>query len=465
MPSFKVNFSSTNDIGTDIASAAQAGTLRPTMMGPHIADRRTLSRRTFLCGAGVAMALPLLESMTPVFARAKQPGTPRRMLAICNNLGLLPDRFFPKNSGHDYELSPYLNELKSYRDDFTVLSGVSHPGVDGSHSSDVSFLTCAPHPGGGGFRNSISVDQFIAAKIGHLTRFPSLTLGVNASVGRRSLSWTDAGVLIPCENRASSVYRRLFLQGSEEEIERQVRKLQLGESIMDTLAQESKALTRRLSAADRDRLDQYTTAVREAERRLVMARAWERRPKPAAPMGMPSDPSNRNAFMQMTRLMYQMARLAFQTDSTRCVTLLMDGNNSPAIKVAGTKITDGYHNLSHHGMNKDKLTQLNAIDREQMKLFGELIRDLKGVGEAEGNLLNNTVVMYGSNFGDANKHTTTNMPVLVAGGRLKHGQHLAFDRTNNYPLPNLFVSMMQSMGLPVDKFATSTGTMRGLLPA
>ena len=164
--------------------------------------------------------------------------------------------------------------------------------------------------------------------------------------------------------------------------------------------------------------------------------------------------------------MYQMARLAFQTDSTRCVTLLMDGNNSPAIKVAGTKITDGYHNLSHHGMNKDKLTQLDAIDREQMKLLGELIRDLKSVEEAEGNLLKNTVVMYGSNFGDANKHTTTNMPpVLVAGGRLKHGQHLAFDRTNNYPLPNLFVSMMQSMGLPVDKFATSTGTMRGLLPA
>ena len=177
---------------------------------------------------------------------------------------------------------------------------------------------------------------------------------------------------------------------------------------------------------------------------------------------MPSDPSNRNAFMQMTRLMYQMARLAFQTDSTRCVTLLMDGNNSPAIKVAGTKITDGYHNLSHHGMNKDKLTQLDAIDREQMKLLGELIRDLKNVEEAEGNLLKNTVVMYGSNFGDANKHTTTNMPALVAGGRLKHGQHLAFDRDKNYPLPNLFVSMLQSMDIELEQFATSTGTMTGL---
>ncbi len=334
--------------------------------------------------------------------------------------------------------------------------------MDGSHSSDISFLTCAPHPGGGGFRNSISLDQFIAGKIGHLTRFPSLTLGVNANVGRRSLSWTDAGVLIPCENSASSVYRKLFLQGSEDEVERQIQKLQLGESIMDTLAQESKTLARRLSAADRDRLEQYTTAVREAEQRLVMARAWGRKPKPVAPVGMPSDPSNRNAFMQMTRLMYQMVHLAFQTDSTRSITLLLDGNNSPAIKVSGTSITDGYHNLSHHGMNPEKIEQLDAIDRSQMRLFGELVGGLNSVEEVEDSLLKNSIVMYGSNFGDANKHTTTNMPMLVAGGRLKHGQHLAFDRNSNYPLPNLFVSLMQSMGMPEEKFATSTGSMRGL---
>ncbi len=432
------------------------------MKGPHIADCRTLNRRTFLRGAGVAMALPLLEAMTPVFARARQSKSPRRFFAVCNNLGLLSDRFFPAESGRNYELSPYLDLLRKHRDDFTVLSGVSHPGVDGSHSSDISFLTCAPHPGGGGFRNSISLDQFIAGKIGHLTRFPSFTLGVNANVGRRSLSWTDAGVLIPCENSASSVYRKLFLQGSEDEVERQMRKLHLGESIMDTLAQESKTLTRRLSAADRDRLEQYTTAVRDAEQRLVMARAWERKPKPPAPVGMPSDPSNRNAFMQMTSMMYQMVKLAFQTDSTRSITLLLDGNNSPAIKVSGTSITDGYHNLSHHGMNPEKIEQLDAIDRSQMRLFGELVGGLNSVEEVEGSLLKNSIVMYGSNFGDANKHTTTNMPMLVAGGRLKHGQHLAFDRNSNYPLPNLFVSLMQSMGMPEEKFATSTGSMRGL---
>lgn len=428
--------------------------------------RLPLNRRSFLKGAGVALALPLLDAMCPVFgprARAAETALrPRRMLAVCNNLGVLPDRFFPAEAGEDYALSPYLSALAEHRHDFTVLSGVSHPGVDGSHSSDVSFLTAAPHPGGGGFRNSISLDQFIAQKIGHLTRYPSLTLGVNAKEGSRSLSWTDSGVLIPCENRASEVYKRLFLQGSEKEMELQLRKLRLGQSIMDTVADESRALHRRLGAGDRDRLDQYLTAVRDVEQRMVKAREWERLPKPEAPVPMPEDPSERSAYMEKTRLMYQMAKLAFQTDSTRSISLLLDSNNSPTINVEGADISDGYHNLSHHGRSEAKLAQLDAIDRAHMDLLGGLLEELKAVKEEDGTLLDNTLVLYGSNFGDANKHTTDNMPVLVAGGRLRHGRHLAFDRERNYPLPNLFVSMLQSMGIETDRFASATGTMRGL---
>lgn len=433
---------------------------------PYIAGNSPFSRRGFLKGAGVALALPMFEAMSPVFVRAtraaESAAAPRRMLAICNNLGVLPDRFFPASAGRDYALSPYLEELKEHRERFSVFSGVSHPGVDGSHSSDVSFLTAAPHPGGGGFRNSISLDQFIAGQIGHLTRFPSLTLGVNAQAGRRSLSWTDSGALIPCENSAAEVYKRLFLRGSEEEVERQVRKLHLGQSIMDTIAEESKSLRRSLGAADRDRFDQYTTAVRDVERRLVQAESWERRAKPEAPLPIPVAPSEKSAYMEMTRLMYQMARLAFQTDSTRSITLLLDSNNSPAIQVQGAEITDGYHNLSHHGMSENKLAQLEAIDRAHMRLLGNLLADLHAVGEQDGTLLDNTVVLYGSNFGDANKHTTDNMPVIAAGGRLKHGQHLAFDRQRNYPLPNLFVTVLQSMRIEAGRFASSTGTMRGL---
>ncbi len=222
---------------------------------------KRISRRQLLRGVGVAMALPMLDAMTPVFgkntiASVSSVQSPKRMIAICNNLGLLPEMFFPKEDGKSYQLSPYLQVLARHRSRFSVFSGVSHPGVDGSHASDVSFLTAAPHPGSGGFKNSISLDQFIAGEIGDQTRFPSLTLGVNPKQGQRSLSWTDSGVLIPCQDKASDVYRQLFLQGTEAEVALQLRKLRMGESIMDTIAAQSKSFQRRLGTKDRERMDQ-----------------------------------------------------------------------------------------------------------------------------------------------------------------------------------------------------------------
>ncbi|PHR90021.1 MAG: hypothetical protein COA78_35505 [Blastopirellula sp.] len=433
--------------------------------------RRSIIRRQFLYGAGVALGLPLLDGVHSSAQAATQKttdsedGPPRRMLAICNNLGLLPGNFFPDEDGKGYTLSPYLSELETFRDQMTVLSGVSHPGVDGSHSSDVSFLTAAPHPASGGFRNSISLDQYIAARIGHLTRFGSLTLGVNVRQGRRSLSWTSGGVLIPCEDSASDVYQRLFLRGSQKDVERRVHKLKIGESILDVVGEQAKTLQGRLGTRDKDRMDQYTTAVRDVERRLVQSRAWERKPKPTPSLKAPVDPEAPTDYMQKTRLMYQMAQLAFESDSTRAVTLLLDSNNSPTINVEGASILDGYHNLSHHGKNEKKLQQLEAIDRAHMQLLNDLLGGLQGINEGGDTLLDRTMVVYGSNFGDASKHITSNMPVLVAGGGFKHGQHLAFDRKRNYPLPNLFVSMLGQMGIEADRFASSTGTMRGLEPA
>ncbi|MES2462294.1 MAG: DUF1552 domain-containing protein, partial [Armatimonadota bacterium] len=167
----------------------------PKASGPFVSIRDPLPRRTFLKGVGIAVSLPFLDSMRPALARARPssaplaPGAPpRRMLGICNNLGLLPDQFFPTGTGRDYKLSPYLALLQAHRNDFTVFSGVSHPNVDGGHPADVCFLTAAPHPGSSSFRNTISLDQQIAEQIGILTRFPSLTLSVNTR--SRSLSWT-----------------------------------------------------------------------------------------------------------------------------------------------------------------------------------------------------------------------------------------------------------------------------------
>jgi len=434
---------------------------------PFLGLRRAIPRRQLLRGAGVAFGLPFLDAMRPAFAAEKgnkenPADAPRRMLAICNNLGLLTAGFFPKQPGKDYELSPYLSVLKPFRDDFTVFSGVSHPNVDGSHSSEVCFLTAAPHPSNGGFRNSISLDQYMADRIGVRTRFPSLTFGVNVNKGQRSLTWTGAGVMIPCEDSASGVYRRLFLQGSEEEIERQIDRLKLGESIMDSVAEHAGGLKQELGQGDRDRLDQYMTGVRELEHRMVLSRAWERKPKPKVAEPEPKDPDSSRAYMEKVRLMYDMSRLAFETDSTRLITIFLDSSNSPAIDVEGVKITDGYHNLSHHGKNESKLAQLAAIDTWHMKLLAELLTKLKGIQEGGDTLLDRSMVLFGSNFGDANKHTTTNMPVLLAGGGFRHGQHLAFDLEKNYPLPNLFVSMLHRIGIESDQFASSTGTMRGI---
>jgi hypothetical protein len=430
------------------------------------ATRGPLSRRRFLKGAGIALALPFLDAMVPCRGRAAAAGTPggppRRLVAISNNLGLLADQFFPEDAGQGYRPSPYLEVLKEHRDDFTVFSGVSHPNVDGQHSADVSFLTAAPHPGRGSFRNTISLDQFAAERIGSATRFPSLTLAVNSRT--RTLSYNGSGVGIPPEDSAAAVYRQLFFQGTPEQVEAQVRKLDTGESILDAVLSQAHRLRAEVGPRDRARLDQYFTGVRELEARLQASRAWERRPRPRPPAGAapPVDPESPAAYMEKTRLMYDVVRLALESDSSRAVTLFLNSVDSPVLDIPGADIRNDYHDLSHHGKSEAKLAQLRVIDRMHMQLLGGLLAGLKAVREGGETLLDRTMVLYGSHFGDANTHTTDNMPVLLAGGGFRHGRHLAFSRVQNYPLPNLFVSMLQRLGIEADRFASSTGTMRGL---
>ena len=434
-------------------------------LGSFVSTRPTLSRRQFLRGTGIVLSLPLLDSALPTFARAASSAAakkPRRMLAVCNNLGLLPDQFFPTQTGRGYALSPYLRHLAHHRDDFTVFSGVSHPDVDAGHPADVCFLTAAPHPGSGGFRNTISLDQYIAERIGHQTRFPSLTLGVNVQQGQRSLSWTASGALIPCEEKPSEVFRRMFVQGSPAEVAAQLRKLERGQSILDAVGSQAKDLQRGVTARDRDRLDQYFTSVRDLEQRMQMSRAWEHTPRPVVHAPEPLDPASPKAYMEKVKLMYDMARLAFETDSTRSISLLLDSVSSPAIEFGEHKLSDGYHNLSHHGKSEAKLSQLKTVDEWHMKLLAELFTELKSIKEDGEPLLDRTMSLYGTNHGNANTHVTTNLPTLFAGGGFRHGQHLGFDKEHNYPLPNLFVSMLQRLGIETDRFASATGTMRGL---
>ena len=415
------------------------------------------NRRTFLQAAGVSVSLPLLESFG---GASSVEAAPKRMIAVNQDLGFIPKLFFPKNTGRDYTMSPYLEKITEHREQFTVFSGLSHPGVDGGHRADKTFLTAAPHPGRASFRNSISLDQVIANEVGNKTRFRSLSLGINDV---RSLSYTQAGVEIPTIKSAADLYKKMFLQGDRNAMEAQLDRLQRKGSILDVVLGQSSRLSKRVSDSDRQRIDQYQTAVRSLEQRLTDAKAWEARPKPTVDEAMPEYPEDKKKFFEMVRMMNDMCRLALQTDSTRVITLFLGSVRTPGVTFDDGRTLGGYHNLSHHGKDEVKLSRLEEIENAQMELFGEFLRDLKSVNEVDGNLLDNTMVLYGCHMGDANIHNNSNLPVILAGGGFRHGQHLAFNSQNNTPLCNVFVSMLQNMGVETDRFASSTGSLTGLV--
>jgi len=429
------------------------------MKAPWIAAR-PMARRTLLRGAGVTLALPLLDAMTPPLAT---PAPPRRMLIIANNLGVIPRLFFPQSAGSGYELSPYLENLAAFRNDFTVFSGLSHPGVAGGHSADNCLLTAARGAFKSGFRNSISFDQFAAEKLGQATRFPTLNLGVNIDKANRSLSWTRDGVLLPAEDSAVRLFERMFVQGNPEEVARQIGRLENRGSILDTLLDETKRFSRNLGSDDKARLDQYVTSVREVEERLRVAREWERKPKPTPSQPPPTDIQDRKLFFEKFDLMLSMAVLALESDSTRIVTLMADAFFTPVFKLSeSATTTETYHGLTHHGQAEEKVKQLIEADHRQMKLLNKTLTALAERKENGERMLDRTMVFYGSSMGDANVHDNTNLPVLLAGGGFRHGRHIAFRRDNNIPLCNLFVSMLQRMGVEEEAFASSTGRLTEL---
>jgi Protein of unknown function (DUF1552) len=416
-----------------------------------------LHRRTFLRASGVALALPLFDALVPKTGRAAAAEkTPRRMVCINTPLGLHPANFFPTKTGRDYELSPYLEVIKEFRDDFTVISGLSHPDVGPSHDSNASFLTAAPHPEQrSGFRNSISLDQFAADHVFGQTRFATLTLSCEGY----GLSWTKSGAAVPTENWPSGMFAKLFLEGRPEDVQAQARRLADGQSVLDAVRDQAIKMQKELGTGDREKLDEYFTSVRELEQQLAQAEAWSKKPKPKVEAKPPQDIQNGADLIGKNRLWFDLIHLALQTDSTRLVTLQLLGTSSVP-PIAG--VNQGHHDLSHHGQEPAKIAQLRILEIEKMKTLQTFLKQLKDTKEEGESLLDRTTVFFSSNLADASKHSVKNMPILLAGGGFKHGQHLAFDENKNPPLCNLFVSMLQRMGIEADKFGSSTGTLTGL---
>ena len=419
-----------------------------------------ISRRTFIRATGISLALPWFETYAaePERPSAGDSGPPRRMVCICAPLGLHPDNFIPQQTGKNYALSPYLEILKDYRDDLTVISGLAHAGMGSvfAHQASASFLTGVPGAGRPGFCNAISLDQFAADHIGTQTRFPSLALSGEGSGG---LSWTRTGALIPANNSPSKVFAQLFLEGRAEEVREQKRRLEDGRSILDDISDQAKTVRSGLGKADREKLDEYLTSVRELEQRMVVDESWARKPKPKVTVQPPTDIANAADLIGRTRLLFDLTHLALQTDSTRLITIMLAGS-SIAPPIPG--VTLGHHDLSHHGKDPGKLEQLKIVEVETMKTVKGLLGKLKESKEAGSTLLDLTTVFLGSNLGDSSSHSTQNLPVLLAGGGFQHGQHLPFDPKSPPPLCNLYVSMLQRLGIETDKFGSSTGTLTGL---
>jgi hypothetical protein len=412
-----------------------------------------MNRRHFLRAAGGSLALPWFDA----FAAPGRAKPRQRMICMCAPLGLHPAYLFPEKAGKDYEMTPYLEVLQDFRQDFTVVSGLCHAGMNPgfAHQAAASFLTGAQGAGRPGFKNEISLDQLAAEHLGSETRLPSLSLSGEGA----GLSWTRTGAPVPAYTSPSRVFAKLFLPESPEEEKAQARRLADGRSILDDVAAEAKKLGTGLGTEDRGKLDEYATSVRDLEKRLAQDEIWFKKAKPKVDAKQPVDIQKVSDLIGRMKLIFDLTYLALETDSTRLITIML-GGSTQAPPIAGVNL--GHHDLSHHGKDPNKLAQLKIVELETMKTFHELLTKLKGTKEEGASLLDRTTIFLGSNLGDGSSHAVKNLPVLVAGGGFKHGQHLAFDPQNPPPLCNLFVSMLQRLDLPIDKFSSSTGTLTGL---
>lgn len=412
----------------------------------------SLDRRTLLRGAGAAVALPWLEAMGTSACAAPQEtgGEPRRMVLINLNLGLHAPAFFPEQAGSDFEASEYLRLLDEFRDDYTVVSGLSHPAVVGGHATEARIFNGTPSSQ----KMGISLDQYAAKFLGEFTRFDTLPIGM----GNTSLSWSADGSPVPAESRMSAVFQRLFADEGASSKQAARKAIDRSNSILDLINGQAKRLSPRISKADRDKLNEFFTSVREVERRLAKSESWLDTPKPQVDAKTPVDPASRSEFIARMQNLFDIAYLSLKTDSTRIITFNIFEQNSVAVE----GVNNGYHNLSHHGKDPANVKQLKLIETEIIEQLRHFLSRLKQTQEDDSTLLDRTTVLLTSNLGNASNHSNKKLPVLLAGGRFQHGQHLVFDPPDTTPLCNLFVSMLQQLGIKTDSFGTSTGTLKGL---
>ncbi len=410
------------------------------MSSVHLTNPLSVDRRSFLQGMGLGLALPWLESS----AMADAP-RPRRLVCVGNHLGFYPGNFFPKDAGKGYTPTSTLKPLEQHRNDLTVFSHLDHE-LNGGHRAVQGFLTSIKKEEAAGFpAKNISLDQIAAEHVGSSTRFPSINAGIQQGT---DMCWTRAGVHVPPVNNPATLFRGLFVNSPDSERKVERTRLKHRGSVLDALRDSANALNRTLNVADRDKLDQYLTSVRDVERRLQMSKEWLDRPKPKSPIEEVQDEERQH--IDEVALFYDLMALALQTDSTRVATL----ETGLGFRTAELNL-GSYHGLSHHGKSEGRIEQLQVVEAFLTTKLSDFISRLK-----EAKILDDTMIVFGSGMSDGSSHSNRNLPVLLAGGGLKHQGHLVCpaQQHKRVPLSNLWLSVLQWFGSESGRFGRSTGT-------
>jgi hypothetical protein len=439
-------------------------------------------RRTFLKGLGAAVSLPMLESMNPVraLAGAASAKPPVRMAFMFVPNGVHMEEWKPAATGAHHDLPRILKPLTPVKHDLCVLSGLTQDkgrangDGAGDHARSAGVFLTGVQPlksEGSEIRAGVSVDQFAAQRMGHETRFASLELGTER--GRQSgkcdsgyscaysnnVSWRDGTTPMAKETNPRLVFERLFGNGPKSERNESVaRRQRYQKSILDFVLEDARSLTRKVSGNDRQKLDEYLTAVREIEQRIQRAEG-ESVSKSTVLAGLGKPEGVPDSYQEHIRLMGDMMILAFQTDVTRVSTfMLANAGSNRSYRPIG--VNEGHHSLSHHQNDRDKLEKISKINTFHVEQLSYMLQKMKSIPEGDGSLLDHCMIVYGSGISDGNRHNNENLPIVLAGrggGWIRPGRHIQY--SGDTPLNNLFVTMLNQAGATTDSFNDSTGTL------
>jgi hypothetical protein len=441
-----------------------------------------LDRRTLLRGTGALVALPFLEAMTAPrgFALGARAEAPRRLVFVYVPNGVHMQAWRPETAGADYVMPATLQPLEPFRDSLLVLSGLVHDKArangdgPGDHArASASFLTgCQPKKTDGtSIKAGVSADQVAAARLGTATRLRSLEIGIEggaqsgqcdsgyACAYSSNLSWATPHTPVPKETDPRLVFDRLFRDGDENETpEGRAARLKRRGSILDWVRDDARALEKQLGAADKRKLDEYTTAVRELERRVEASAAGTGSgvPDSARPASAPA------TYEEHVKLLSDLLVLALKTDTTRIATFSY-ANEGSNRSYAFLGVPDGHHDISHHGNDADKVKKIQLVNRFHVEQFAYLLAKLREAKEGDGDVLANSMIVYGSGISDGNRHNHDDLPILLAGrggGRIASGRHVQFARET--PAANLFVTLLEKLDIPLGRHGDSTGKLDGI---